>query len=260
MERGESDHALQGVSTTFKIFRAVQDTDSKNLTGLASHLGLAKSTVYRHLETLRENGYVRREPDGYKVGYRVLHLAHQVKRDTTGFETVRRLIEDLWSEINMPTDFSVLERDRGLVVYEQQHESRWEERSTGKYHHLHNTASGKAMLSTLSVEAVRDIAETHGLPRTTPQTCTTISGLLDELDQTRKRGYAVNDEEWLSGFRSVGVPLSDTDGNLVGSLTVSGPSYQMELRQIHQQLAPLLRERSEQFPQLLADSSESDET
>jgi IclR family pca regulon transcriptional regulator len=45
-----------------------------------------------------------------------------------------------------------------------------------------------------------------------PNTITTLDLLLEELDRTRRRGYALTDEELAPGLRSVAAPIRDRDG------------------------------------------------
>lgn len=44
-----------------------------------------------------------------------------------------------------------------------------------------------------------------------------------------KRGYATNDEELRSGFRSIAAPLNLTDGTTIGALPIGGPAYRFKL-------------------------------
>jgi DNA-binding IclR family transcriptional regulator len=43
-----------------------------------------------------------------------------------------------------------------------------------------------------------------------------------ELDRVRERGYAIDDEERVSGVRRVAAPVS-TDDRVVGAVSVSAP-------------------------------------
>jgi DNA-binding IclR family transcriptional regulator len=82
----------------------------------------------------------------------------------------------------------------------------------------------------------------HGLPKQTKHTITTRSALYDKLEEVRQRGYAINDEERIEGLRAVGTIVSDSNGNLIGALTISGLSYRMPNEMIHHDLIGSLQE------------------
>jgi hypothetical protein len=94
---------------------------------------------------------------------------------------------------------------------------------------MHNSAPGKAVLAELPSEAVERILDLRGLPATTEETLTTREGLREELEAISERGYATNDEELQSGFRSVGAPVRHSDGTVLGALSIGGPAYRFEV-------------------------------
>ena len=59
----------------------------------------------------------------------------------------------------------------------------------------HCSALGKVLLSHLSESQVRAIVGRTGLPARTAATITDVDWLLRELEETRARGFAVDDEE-----------------------------------------------------------------
>ena len=101
----------------------------------------------------------------------------------------------------------------------------------GSKYNMHNSATGKAVLSRLSEERVQDIIEEHGLPETTERTITSEDELLAEIGRIRERGYAVNDEELKSGYRSIAVPVFGIDEEVIGAFSVGGPAYRFDLNQ-----------------------------
>jgi DNA-binding IclR family transcriptional regulator len=69
------------------------------------------------------------------------------------------------------------------------------------------TASGKAILATLPAPAVRDLV---GRRMLNPNACgsrKSIGALLIELDETRRRGVSIDDEETTRGMACIGVPI-----------------------------------------------------
>jgi DNA-binding IclR family transcriptional regulator len=71
---------------------------------------------------------------------------------------------------------------------------------------------GKAMLSCLDDQDVKNIFRDQVLSAYTPNTVKTLSQLLTDLRMIRKRGYAVDNEEIEIGLRCVGAPIRDYSG------------------------------------------------
>ena len=66
------------------------------------------------------------------------------------------------------------------------------------------------------------IAE-RGLAAYTPQTITDPGELEADLELIRRRGYAVNNEEYDDGLRCIGAPVRDHSGQVVAALGIGGP-------------------------------------
>jgi len=80
-----------------------------------------------------------------------------------------------------------------------------------------------------------------GLPRLTPQTITSRSGLLAELAKVRRQGYAVDNQENEIEGRCIGAPIHGPDGRVVAALSISSPVFRAELARVRA-LAPRLKE------------------
>ncbi len=72
----------------------------------------------------------------------------------------------------------------------------------------HATATGKALLATLPTDEVARRLGDGPLTRHTDATITDVDALLHVLEQVRRDGYAIDDEEYISGCRCVAVPLT----------------------------------------------------
>lgn len=69
------------------------------------------------------------------------------------------------------------------------------------------TATGKTLLSTLPPERVRPLLANGGMPRMTAKSPSSLDALMQQLDQVRKAGYAIDDEETAQGMHCFGAPV-----------------------------------------------------
>ena len=96
------------------------------------------------------------------------------------------------------------------------------ERNLARRELPHCSALGKVLLSHLSEEQVRAIVGRTGLPARTAATITDVERLLQELDEVRARGFAVDDEEDSEGVFCVAAALFGSRGACVAAISVTG--------------------------------------
>ena len=110
----------------------------------------------------------------------------------------------------------------------------------GKGVGMHTTAAGKAILSRYPESAVRALLERRGLPPATENTITDEDALFEELAAIRERGVSFDDDEWIVGLRAVGVPVCGPDDDVLGALTVAGPTRRLKGPWFEEEIPDLL--------------------
>jgi DNA-binding IclR family transcriptional regulator len=85
------------------------------------------------------------------------------------------------------------------------------------------TALGKAMLAAMSAEQRELLLPTLRFERTTSRSITSVARLRKDLAQIARLGYALDDEEAVSGARCLGAAILDANGKVAGAISISGP-------------------------------------
>lgn len=238
---GERERSVKSIETMFHIVEALIDRDGARVTELAEELGLAKSTVHRQLSTLCSLGYAVKEDEEYHVGLRFLAIGEHARNRTEVSQLAPPLVEQLAEETGERAQFIVEEHGRGVFLHIAEGErSVRADRRPGKLRYLHSGASGKAILSQMSDERVREVIDRWGLPAETDDTITDEDELFEELERIRDRGYATNKEESITGLWALGVPVV-VDGEPIGAFSLSGPRYRLDREWFHEELPNLLR-------------------
>lgn len=220
---------IKSVRTAFRIVEAMKTLDEPSVTELAAHTGLAKSTVHKHLKTLQRANYVTKDRDTYQLGARFLDLGGYVREDRYGMGRIKQQIKELAEETGQVAHFAVHEHGRAIVLYRESGRRGVPTRSRiGKRMYLHQTAYGKAILAHLPEAEIEAVVTEIGLPTATEHTITDRTGLLEELEEVRQRGYAVNDEESTTGLRAVGAPVRTEDGTVFGACSIAGPEMRID--------------------------------
>ena len=103
----------------------------------------------------------------------------------------------------------------------------------GSSNPVHCTSVGKAILAFLPEERDRPrFCAAPRFERFTQRTIATPEALRAEIEKTRRRGYAVDDEELEEGLRCIAVPLLDAQRLPVAAVSVSGPSFRVTAQKL----------------------------
>ncbi|MEF8781390.1 MAG: IclR family transcriptional regulator, partial [Haloferacaceae archaeon] len=224
--------ALDTTERSLEVLEAIKRNEGATMTELAEELDLAVSTVYKHLATLESKRFLLKEGQTYHVGFRFLNFGEHARSRLRGNQAIDEAVHRLAEETTEEVDFVVEDHGRIVTVSESYHkwvkygeaESGYRARM-GDYYPMHTTASGKAILAEYSRDRVEEIVDTWGLNTRTENTITDRDELFAELERTRERGFAIGDEEYTEGLRSVGTAVRDESGGTIGAMSVSGPSY-----------------------------------
>lgn len=81
---------------------------------------------------------------------------------------------------------------------------------------------GKVLLAALDDEAVAALyAEEELFPKLTPYTLPTRSALLEQLEEVRQNGFAIDEQEAVVGFSCLAAPIKDAKGRTVAAISCS---------------------------------------
>jgi DNA-binding IclR family transcriptional regulator len=89
---------------------------------------------------------------------------------------------------------------------------------------LYCTAMGKVLTALLPENEKERVLRSLRFERFTPYTITQLAKLREELEKTRQRGYALDDEEGTLGARCVSVPILLEGNRLTAAVSVAGPT------------------------------------
>jgi len=196
---------------------------------LADRCGLNRSTAWRILATLEDEGLVERDPatGRYEIGYALVALGAAAGHDPL----VRRARPALRALAEACLETASLAVPRGMqLVYVDQVQAPhvmaadWLGRATP----LHATSTGKALLAWLSEDDI-GAALPGRLERFTDTTITTRPVLRTELAQVRARGYAISRGELEPALWGVSAPVLD-GGRPVAVVSVWGVESRIRAR------------------------------
>jgi len=220
--------SIEAVEKSVLVLETLRELDGAGVTELADHLGMAKATVYSHLNTLKNTKLVVQEGTKYRIGLRFLDFGEYTKQRSRLYPVAKPEADALAEESGEAVQFLVEEHGQGVYLYKTETDRAIQTGTrTGSRRPLHCTALGKSVLAHLPEDRVESIIDSNGLSRQTPNTITDRETLFETLARVRERGYALDDEEIQPGLRCVAAPVLDFEDDVLGAISVAGPTSRM---------------------------------
>ena len=233
-------NTVKSVETSIAIVETLCDRQGVGVTELADVVESSKSNIYKHLQTLRKQGFVVKDEQKYRLSLRFLDLGGGVREEYATSQHIKPKIAELAEQTEEVAQFMVENRGYSVVVYKETGQKGVSMRTRiGTHIPINQVASGKAMLATMPQEKVIEIIDRRGLPAATERTITSRGQLMEELEEINERGYAINSRESTEGLDAVSVPVEGPAG-FIGACTVSGPSFRIQERIANENLPDIL--------------------
>lgn len=227
--------------TSFRIIEALKSREYAGVTELAEELDLAKGTVHKHLNTLRELDYVIKEDHEYRLSLSFLGLGTAVRSRLPVYQEAQRPLENLTAATDEVASLMIPEHGYGIYVqriHEGDHPN--VHVNEGERLPLHATAGGKAILSYTPADERERILDVRGLPQHTENTITDRDVLIDELRMIRDRRTSYDRAEYRENWHCIAQPITNEDNRAIAAVTVSGPAERMEQKDSATDIASLV--------------------
>lgn len=222
------DRARPDTPTTrlFALLEVIAAKDGAVTLRSLEETGLPKPTLHRMLQTLEDVGVLQRELGGrhYRPGVRLRRLAENVLVNDTALSTrhavLQKLVAQLGESCNITTFID------GHVVYLDRVETVAPLRfflHPGSRVPAHCSSSGKLFLAQMSAAHRQRLLAQAPLLRFTANTITDPAVLERDLADSLRRGYAIDNEEYLPGLLCVAVLVEGARGRANLALAVQAP-------------------------------------
>ncbi|MGQ9667247.1 MAG: IclR family transcriptional regulator [Anaerolineae bacterium] len=234
------DPTIYNVQVIDRIMHILSCFDDEHpvlgISQIAGMVDLHRATTHRLVTALANAGFLERAPgsDKYRLGTRLLELGLTIlRRMDFRHEAIvhMRGLVDRFGEV---CDLGIL--DAGQVLYIDVLPSRYTiavSVAAGLRLPAHCTASGKAILAFLPPEEVNAILPDH-LPQLTDHTITSKAALLQQLEEIRRLGWALDNEETEIGVRAVATPIRDASSRAIAAIGIPGPIGRMSPERIEE--------------------------
>lgn len=224
-----------------------------SLVQLTEATDLPKQTVHRVLQQLEEAGVVQRgvPPHSFILGQRMRDLGLATLKSAIATLPIRAEMERLVADVGESANLGIL--NGRSVLYLERVECAWPLRFTINPNDqlpAYAVAIGKLLLANLPAPIRKKLIGREPLERFTERTITDPAALERDLEETRARGYSLNNQEYHPGLVGTAVPVHDGDGTTVAALAIHGVVPRTSLEKLKTHL-PRMREAAERISELL---------
>ncbi len=236
---GLADGSLERLVAILDAFAGIrysgsQKTDpaSVGVADLSRALGLSKGTVSRYLRRLEQAGVLQRLPDRrYVLGSRVYDWGQAAAPGSDVRRWAHPVMEQLASEFGETVSLFVPIAERGEAVCIDQVDGLFPIRlnaAVGRYLPLHVGASPRLLLAFAPVEEREAFLARGSFPTLATATITEAATLRPLLEETRRVGYVLSQNESDEGAVGAAAPIRDAGGVVRAALSVAGPATRIE--------------------------------
>lgn len=203
---------------------------------LLSRVSLSRPTMYRLLYTLEQKGFVTSsgDPQKFRLGPSVAYLSHVWSSSLDISSVAQPIMRRIWETTGETVALFVPQGNfRSCIAEIPSNQPLSFKRGIGYREHIVRGASGRAILafSKTTHEQLQEYLSPLNLE---------LNTYLEELELTRKRGYAMSQDELIKGAVAVAVPFFSNKDIVSGSIGVFGPTVRMDKQRI-EKIADLLR-------------------
>ena len=216
------------------------------LADFAAALKIDRSSAFRLVNTLKQHGFLVQLPagKGYVLGTAARRLAGTFQLSDLLLQVAKEHVQELAAITGETAHLAIREGSQAALI-DHQLTDRPVGVSTGSGFcvPLHCTSVGKALIADCDADQLHAILGDKPLPTFTKRTICSVAALARDCQQTRRRGYALDDEENAEGVCCMSTPIRDATGQIVASIGVSAPVERLpkkrrqEVSQLIQQAA-----------------------
>lgn len=203
---------------------------------ISRRIGYSQSKTYRLIRTFVKYGLIQ-EDNGtarYSLGLNALRLGLLAQQQFNISVIARPLMKELSLLTKETVLLTAINGTKGMVLerVESEEPIRYSLFKPGASIPLHAGASSKILMAYLPEEEWDRIIGKEGLKKYTPNTITDADQLKAHLREIRKKGYAFSDQEVDRDVRAVAAPILNGKSELIAGLSVAGPVYRINKKQI----------------------------
>jgi len=253
-EKQKDTFYVQSIDRALRLINIIAEEGNRGLTlmELSSIVGLSFSTVYRLLQNLLRWHYVSLHKDGkYFLGLSLFLLGSQVNEIMGLVNIAKPHLNNLNEQCGEIIYLATFDDTQNNVLYIDKRSGKGNIRlvsTVGTHNGIHCSANGKALMFNKSDEEIRNILLKTKITKKTNNTMTDIDQIIAHINDSKKRGYAIDIEESEYNVACLASPIMMKDGTIIAAISISGLVQTITPPLRFDELRKMLLETSKMIP------------
>ncbi len=232
-----------------------RDTPVLTQSQIAKTLGLNMTSTYRYINTLVELGYLEKDIKTREIrpSIRCLLFCTNLLQATDHLRMIRQVVDQIHKTHNITIDVAfAVDHTLARIYHREAEDCLTYSLLDYTQNCLHNTALGKAYLSSLPEDVIAKKIANVVFVSKTENTIVDKDQLMAELNMARAKHYAMCREEYLSGLVSIAAPLFDPiSGSGVGAVSFDFSVLRTSADEIEATYADMIKQTAATLSALL---------
>jgi DNA-binding IclR family transcriptional regulator len=210
-------------------------TKGATISELSRRLNVPKSSLHLLILTLERRGYLQKnsETNKYHFGTKLISLSRTALENLELREEAKPFLQALMQKTKLTVHMAILERNEAVIIEKiESHGLIQVATWIGRRMDLNCTGVGKALIAFLPEQTFDLQVKKMGLAKHNSKSIVSINKLKRDLEQVRRLGYALDDEEDEIGLRCIGAPVFSSEEVVVAAVSVAGTTSQIPLEKV----------------------------
>ena len=247
------DSYVQSFARGLEVIRAFSTAaPQQTLSEVAARTGLTRAGARRILLTLQTLGYVDSDGKHFRLTARILDLGFAYLSSLPIWNLAEPVMEALVDEVKESSSAAVLEgTDIVYVLRVPTHKIMSIGLGVGSRLPAYCTSMGRVLLAGLDDEEVLRRLKAARPKALTKHTVTDVDMLLAKVQQVRRQGWSLVNQELEEGLISLAAPITDRGGRIIAALNLSGQANRTNTKVAQETLLPALQRAARTISQRL---------
>lgn len=231
-----------------------QDRISCTQSDISKLTGINMTSTYRFVNTFVELGYLQKHPETkrLKLGSKAISLGHGLLRGFDFLQMIKPIVDETCNRHQITMDVALRDTDALMIIYRREIRNALPYQLPTVIKDLNSTALGKAVLAFLPEQEQTAVINSLSFENKTGRTIIDREQLSGELALIKKRGYSINNEEFVPGLLALGAPLINAGTNKVaGAICFDFLRTKTSLSEIKKEYTELIIQLSQKISKFL---------
>ncbi|AKJ41249.1 IclR family transcriptional regulator domain-containing protein [Pragia fontium] len=200
---------------------------SASVTVLSEKLDLPLSTSFRLLKTLENAGFIYQDAQlgWWHIGLGLFTVGSSYSRNSDVVSVARPFMRRLMALSGETANLAICNSNEAVLISQCECQSMIRMCAPiGSRLPLHASGAGKALIYSLPEEEILEVIVSNGLKVFTDNTLNSFNQLIQDLAQSKQRGFSIDNEEHAIGLNCIASAIFNQNHDVVASVSISGPS------------------------------------